>query len=911
MPLPILFLVIVTTTGVSANVGCWLKKRGGLRAYASATCEQLSERPAIESDVSRDAFTMTSLHQAPLVPGHTHATAAALRSGATKFAEDISRHTGGDLYVVGMSKSDQRKGLRGSRQWYWSKDVNTDNRADVPGDSDVQFFCDVDYYLDMPAILARGDKPVLLYTVVPEEAVSTGEDDTSFLFTESGSLKTFVAGGGSYEHYLWNYASDSLLARQEVFGITIRAVSYAVERKQVSRHRQVILLTPMRIFRGISAWLAGMLLEHQPLERFNPIVKFKEGDKFVRFNIQAPSGEMLVTTARPDQWLCATVSAEKDACVATAARLGTQKIQIPTTASWLADKRAPAAILTDYYRFATGPTTLTVYPVAKGVRAYQYKPQQYDQEAKPKLEAFMSPLIHGAFAPVLNKAGEEQCVEGRINSLRRAEPKQSTFRDKCITEFANLVVGDTVLEPVCMDVVQEKQTSATQKTSLARASVMGDARKRILKCFGKAEAYPDIKDPRNISMYNDGDKLDMACFALSLSEHCKQYDWYGPGKTPIEIANRVSEICSGASFANISDYHRMDGTITYTLRQVERAICMKAFANHRTKLNELLKTNVDNIGTLPNGTTFEQGPSHGSGCSATSLFQTLRAAFTAYLAFRHTRRNNGRTYTPKEAFLALGIHLGDDGLDADLPVNSHNWAAERVGLVLEAHTVDRGDRGVNFLARYYSPNVWFGDNNSMCDVRRQLSKFHTTVRLPENVSPEKKAVEKSMSYLATDANTPVLGEFCARVLVLSKYRPRVPLGIGSWWSKFDSSVQYPNTNVGGWMDVEFDCLLPKFDRHQFNVWLDTATTVAKLLSPPICCETPDPTPTSVEVVVDETTILSPRVSTQSTSSVKVSENGKENEKQEDTRKRPSRTRGKKVQKLPAGSKPDRKRNSGN
>ena len=99
---------------------------------------------------------------------------------------------------------------------------------------------------------------------------------------------------------------------------------------------------------------------------------------------------------------------------------------------------------------------------------------------------------------------------------------------------------------------------------------------RILRCFIKSEAYAGAKDPRNISTYDDADKLELGTFALALSEHMKRFPWYGPGKTPLEIAERVADICTNAeAFVNISDYHRMDGTISYKLREVDRAVFMK------------------------------------------------------------------------------------------------------------------------------------------------------------------------------------------------------------------------------------------------------------------------------------------------------------------------------------------------
>jgi len=847
--------LIAFVAGAAATATYVYAKRSVLRDCASELCEWLADHPTIVSDVARDAFAQTNVEPVDGTPGHTHASAASLRTSATRLAMNVTQYCGAELFVIGMSKTDQRRGMKGTRRWYWTKDVNADNRNDRPGERDIRFLCDVDYYVDMPQLLVAEAKPVLLYTVVPEEATSNGDDDTSFRFEEDGSLTTNVAGGGGYSHMLWNYASDSFLVVKRRFGIPTRAVAYAAERKQIGKHRQIILLAPIRVFEGLAAILATYLLETKELERFNPILIGPGGEKFVRFNVMTSSGDLMVTTARPGAALCATVSVADDDVIATVARLGTTSLMLPTTASWVKD-RPSSAVLTDYHRRCGVRASLTVYPVEQGVRAYQYKPQEFDAEARPKLQAFMSPLVHGAFAPVANKAGEEACVKGRINDLKKPEPKPNNFRDRCMDEFATLILQDVHLEPVCFEVVNAKQTSTAQQLSIAKAVLTGQIRKLVLKCFIKAEAYSDVKDPRNISTYNDADKLDMAMFALALASHMKQFKWYGPGKTPVEIATRVAEICTKSNFVNISDYHRMDGTISYTLRRVDRVVCMKAFANHSAKLNELLKTNVDNKGYLPNGTTFDQGPSHGSGCSATSLFQTLRAGFNAYLAFRHTVRENGSTYNPQEAFGALGIHLGDDGLDGNLPVESHQWASRTTGLILEAQVVHRGNRGVNFLARYYSPSVWYGLPDSMCDVKRQLSKFHTTVRLPANITPEQKFVEKATSYVATDGNTPVIGQLCKKLLLLSSHSPRNLSGIGTWWSQFDASVQFPNSNVDGWMDVEFTDQFPEFDRAQFNQWLDESRSPAELLSAPLCAEPRPATPSKSPVVVDETIVPS-------------------------------------------------------
>nr|UNI73863.1 MAG: RNA-dependent RNA polymerase [brine shrimp noda-like virus 1]UNI73865.1 MAG: RNA-dependent RNA polymerase [brine shrimp noda-like virus 1] len=819
------------------------------RGLVSMLCEVASSEPVNVADLSRDVFTSCEVPEVVPTPGHTHPSAAASRNAGVRLASDVATRMGASMYVVQMSKADQRRGFRGSRQWYWAKDTHVENRADAVAGDDLVYICDTDYYIDMPELLSAKAQPVILYGAVPAEAVTRAEDSATF-FNENGELITRVAGGGQYQHHLWDYAGDSIVVKRRFLGITYKLITYAIERKQVSDHRQIILLAPIKQFRGLAAWLASWIVDGRELTRFDPIVHTENG-KFVRFSVHS-SDTTLVTTARPNTMLCCTVPAELDDAVASVARLGTTNLMMPTVASWLgSERRAQSTVLTEYHRSKCGAKTPTVYPVEKGVRAYQYDPETYDQDAKPKLEAFMTPLVHGAFAPISNTAGERQCVEGRINKFKKPEPKPCQFRDQCLREFIDLVVDGVTLEPVDYADVAEKQTRPIQKLSLLKAAVSGPHLRRILKCFIKAEAYGDVKDPRNISTYNDVDKLSMSQYCMALAKHMKQFRWYAPGMTPLEVAIRVAEICLTSSrFVNVSDFTRMDGTISYYLRLVERGVLMKTFVNHRAALNELLKRNVDNTGMLPNGTRFEQGSSHGSGCAGTSLFQTMRAAFCAYLAFRHSRKADGAYYGPREAFDSLGIHSGDDGLDGDLPVESHIWAAKKIGLIIEACTVERGFPGVNFLARYYSEDVWSGRTDSMCDVKRQLAKFHTTVRLPNNVLCEHKLVEKAMAFTATDGNTPVIGPLCKRVLSLSSFRPRVTHGIANWWARFEQSEQFPNNNADGWMDVEFHRQFPEFDHRIFDDWLAGTKTATEILEAPLCAEPKGPTPSTASVVVD-------------------------------------------------------------
>jgi hypothetical protein len=169
-------------------------------------------------------------------------------------------------------------------------------------------------------------------------------------------------------------------------------------------------------------------------------------------------------------------------------------------------------------------------------------------------------------------------------------------------------------------------------------------------------------------------------------------------------------------------------------------------------------------------------------------------------------------------------------------------------LTLEIH--QRGDAGVEFLSRVYSPDVWFGDNNSMSSLYRALSKFHTTHNLPDSVTPETKLIEKSMGYFLTDAQTPILGDFVSKVIQLAGGRVVSPKFIHRYWSQFSQSDQFPN-EVGEWAHdyVQRELVAFGFDHQAFLTWLANADDVAYLLAPP-CFMEPKPIVTKCTVVVD-------------------------------------------------------------
>jgi len=191
----------------------------------------------------------------------------------------------------------------------------------------------------------------------------------------------------------------------------------------------------------------------------------------------------------------------------------------------------------------------------------------------------------------------------------------------------------------------------------------------------------------------------------------------------------------------------------------------------------------------------------------------------------------GRFLTAKEAWARLGVYGGDDGISGDIASEVYTKAASRMGQKLTCDIKTRGDAGVKFLARLYGPEVWFGDNNTMCDLPRTLSKFHTTVHLPESITDEEKLVDKAYALSLTDTNTPIVGKFVQKVL---KHRPEKFefKNFGrKWLPEEQPDKQYPN-RPAEWMEDMAMAQLPEFSFGKFNDWVNSVSTLQELMTCP-------------------------------------------------------------------------------
>jgi hypothetical protein len=405
------------------------------------------------------------------------------------------------------------------------------------------------------------------------------------------------------------------------------------------------------------------------------------------------------------------------------------------------------------------------------------------------------------------------------------------------------------LHPYEEDKVNEKQTRPSQRALYERYTQGEGGPKQTFKAFIKKEPYKNCADPRIITPVDVDTKMRYLRFVHSFCDTiAKQLRWYASGMKPAEIARRVARICLRAKSVTPSDYSRFDGHVQPIVRLVVKAVLTRAFApEHHNELMALYKSIVRRPATL-NGVRYNVGYCQSSGSPDTSLAATLENAFMHYITFRE------QGMTPKEAYQALGVYLGDDGLTADISVVALAKVSSRCGHSLKADPIARGQAGVNFLARYYGPGVWNGDPTSCIDIARQLKKFHVTSKV--DVDATVKLREKCISFYFTDRHTPVFATIVDAAIRLGllnegdldpehdEHRLR------SWSSKAPAESQYPNEEQE-WMWDLLEEQLPGFDFDELEGALADCKKPSDMLGLPLCWDPRLPESKSYPMVAGE------------------------------------------------------------
>lgn len=760
---------------------------------------------------------------------HSHPRSVAARHAANEFIDAFITMSGFEPYRFQTSQAENAGSEAGARDYYWAKDLCQEWKADEIAKKHIVTMVDVDFYVDMPKFLAENATPVILYTVQPECA---GEDlgETSFTLSDN-MINWSVKGGARYSHCSWDYSTDWFTVTDTRFGIPYRTVLYDVQTRRVERHRQLVMLTPLRVCYGLSAIVAWFI--GRPLQQ----CKFSASPGFVKVRTWDADNKRHTSIARSGTNSCVTIpDAVYNSLLATRRispknTLNLYQVKALTKNVLGDDTDVACPILTDYLNNSTD-TEVTVINVVDRPNMVTFAFAPPAPTDKPILEAFGRPLVPPAFVPVNNEDSSKASIIGRViktqEAVKKMDVKTTPFKQRIMGEFVKFLVPEVHKHvPLDFDAIVAKQSKPGQKRDLDKAGFMSDMVSKIVTTFLKAEAYGKPTDTRNITTFQARPKIDYAGFMYPIMDHLKQYDFYAFGKEPKKVAERVAHIAGRAkSGVTCADIHRMDGHVNAFLRTLERAVGLRFF--HPDYHAEFLKAHdahIGNRGVTTFGNWYEQGDTRGSGEMGTSAWNTVITLYLLYLCFRMAGLE------PKAAWQKLlddAMAGGDDSVVADADELLLVRAAYNIGFILKTPTIAVGEPGVNFLARVYGPDVWNGDPTSMCDIKRQMEKFHLCARAP--ISPEQKLYEKALSFSYTDSNTPLIGAFVNKILSLTRgfETTHTLVRYGDEW---DVSVQYPNDKAQWMWEVVYN-ELPLVRVDELINYINAADSLKELLEVP-------------------------------------------------------------------------------
>lgn len=803
---------------------------------------------------------------------HPHGQLAADRELARKFAVTYCALLGYEPYMVCESPSEQEFELKGNREYYWTKDTQAFPHNDPVTDEDLLISIDCDYYLDMNSFLISHGRPMLLYTIIPE-SVACNSKEYAFTFDADSNIVYRTTGGSTYRHVLWNYNNDVIQVHASNWSPYIyhevTSMAIQVEVKRISPHHYMVLLLPFAKWKGVFG-LIHRLLSGNPLS----LLKVVFG-QFTRLDIMSnfTDPSLYRSTGMVNGYHCANIPAQSDSLFAQMAATGSQKLTQVQIISQLTNPndtidntmREQVVALQAYHNSGRNdlPDHVSVQIQSNTMLRYQFNPNRFDPEAKSSLEEFMQPFMIGCYVPDRTKQNEQAAVDKRVTAMRTFE-YPTKFTLKCMKEFLSFMIPEPhTLHPVDYDEVFERQARPSQRSILNHASMLTRA-KRMIKAFLKSESYDEAKAPRIISTVNDLDKLRYSSYMYAVAELLKRTPWYAFGKTPKEISVHVASVAMRAKRLNMGDISKMDGSISPSLRVFERALLLRAFPPcYHKEIIELHDAQFNIPAVTTSGVRYQLHTARASGASETAPLNSADNGYASYCAAR-LPDEEGNCLSAREAYASLGLFGGDDSINVDTCERNLVRAYKILGLTLKSKVIERGEAGVEFLARQYSPRVWLGAEDNCCSLPRQLVKFHTCVKTSNKLSPTGKLIEKCLAFWLTDQNTPIIGPFACKVLALAGVNPvavdveTLQLKMLPYWTMYDKTDQFPNNNTDLWMDEYLNKCLPNFDQHKFVAWVNSLESLEAALKPPLFMEDTGERKFSDQVVINGVPHVAPK-----------------------------------------------------
>jgi len=677
---------------------------------------------------------------------HTHPKSAGIRSSVNDALKDLVTAAGYRPYSVSCSRSDKNDGCR---HYYFIKDLKIPFSEDLITENTAFVMTDVDYYLDINRWLRYG-RPILMYTMVPK-TVTHKDDEVTWYFRDN-RVYYAVSGGALYNHELWDYSGDTVCVVDDNQNLlTFDVCQMSIDR---DLNRRVIMLLPV----------SKCPYPYWTFLDVNPDIKrltVTQG----RFNCIYDAHTDLLSIGVNGSNQSVSITARLYEVIRKRLYCKTSPPTIADIERILNNSKHENAVETAallFNNFLDEPIQPNVTPTHSLTTYFQPTSPMVTEDGKKPGVILTSPLVT---SPALFAArtfnSDYQCIKGRVIDVRNnIIPHNHCYRIYA-EEFVKMVVPDgTSLTPYCVDIVRQRQSNPSQRArfGFVEASMSTTSVNR-LAAFVKMEPYASPNHPRNITTCSPELTTLMSGFTYvfkdSILSNC---NWYGPGKSPIEICNRLREVVSNNGSLQ-TDYARFDGSISEFLQNnVVRGTYLRAFRDsHRVELSNWINQVFMQRARTSSGQVYNPGFGTRSGSPITTDGNTLINAYIMYCALRKTGRNACESYNN------LGIYCGDDGVSSRLDgiERTVNEVVSDLGLSIKTLVSER-DAPIIYCGRVFC-NIYL-QNDSFQDPIRTIPKLHLGVNL--SVTPEQAAFNKASGYLVTDAKTPLISDWARKVVQL-------------------------------------------------------------------------------------------------------------------------------------------------
>lgn len=681
---------------------------------------------------------------------HTHPMCAGERTGVTIFLQDLARDSAYEPYTVSMSGSDQLNGEEGSRYFFWAKDFTQEMRDDPIKHNSCLIFIDVDYHVDMNKYL-KMFKPLLIYTLVP---TSAGYRDKEIEYCFVGNKVQYrVSGGSEYSHEIWDYKGDVVTVIDKhknllVFHVTQHVLKDSPERRVISILPAVSV--PYPYYESV---------KQSPLMRK---VYNDDGVTFVDSTLDDTISLALEGSAdsvRLRRKLYDAIKIRMESSLVSP-KPGDVEFMLYKAFGDKSDVAIDACLLYKIMMRNFTPRTNVVATTSIATTFQPVGPLTHE-EFKSPCQVITTPIvtIPAVFpAPTFNS--EVASATKRVVEVSN-ETRMPLVMKAYAKEFIKKMVPDDIMHkgrPVTIEDVKKLQNKPLQRARAREVEhLIGEEPRNKLRMFVKNEPYSAPNDPRAITQCLAELTMKMSTFTYAFKEDIlKKQPWYGPGKTPKGIHDRMREI--GAKGTHTSDYWRYDGTITKDLQQMCNKIYLRWLNDGRdaeTWIYCWRAVFLDQV-TTKRGYKYDAGPGTRSGSPPTTDVNSMINAFLSYCGYRECG------YDPDTAWSKLGLYTGDDGLNRyeegfQAALKS---VVKSTGMRIEIDECTGPDGPINFAGRTFPrPMTSYSSHQ---DVKRTLPKLHLSSN--KGVDREIAAYNRAAGYYVTDAKTPIIGDWARRVL---------------------------------------------------------------------------------------------------------------------------------------------------